>query len=194
MGWFTQGGSRCAPLPWATIWLPLRGAGQVDRPPLRRTRVLEPTPGSWLVHVRGWGGLAPLTAIVRPKNGYSEYVGRLSQLEASVCSAARSARVVLHEGRAQRFSEVESWHWHRSGARTCLSNRGDHLDHPESRTTLCKMRSENPLETVLSARALSSLWALRIAAGELIMELILSHILIKTGPSQAPLRSRLSRR
>ena len=53
--------------PWATIWLPLRGAGQVDRPPLRRTRVLEPTPGSWLVHVRGWGGLAPLTAIVRPK-------------------------------------------------------------------------------------------------------------------------------
>ena len=98
-------------------------------------------------------------------------MGTLSQLEACVCSAARSARVVPHEGRAQRFSEVESWHWHRSGARTCLSNRGDHLDHPESRTTLCKMRSENPLEAVLSARALSSLWALGIGAAELIMDL-----------------------
>ena len=33
------------------------------------------------------------------------------------------------------------------------------------------MRSENPLETVLSARAVSSLWALGIGAGELIMDL-----------------------
>ena len=33
------------------------------------------------------------------------------------------------------------------------------------------MRSENPLETVLSSRALSSLWALGIEEGELIMDL-----------------------
>jgi len=96
--------------------------------------------------------------MVPPEYGHSRYVETLSQLEALGCSAARAARVVLHEGRSQRGCQVERWYRHRSFAGASLSDGGDRLDRPESRPTLCKVRSENPGEAVHSARPLSSLW------------------------------------
>jgi hypothetical protein len=53
-GRFTQGGGRCAPLPWVTIWLPLQGAEQRD---------LTMSVASWLL--RDGTSRAPLEAVPR---------------------------------------------------------------------------------------------------------------------------------